>query len=341
MTKGGVQVQKKSVTISDIAKACGTSTVTVSKALGGKSGVGDEMREKIRQTADEMGYIPIKTASVKFSGTMGVLIHEKFINPNGSFYWALYIDLLACMKSENISCIQENITFDEEKKLVLPNMVINGRVDGIISLGQLDVEYVEKLRKHNPNLVLLDYYIPDFEADSISTNGYLGGYKLTEYLIKKGHKKIGYIGNIKATTSIFDRYMGYLKAMIENGISTNDEWLISDRGIDGIPYENIDFPNELPTAFVCNCDETAFAAMRSLKSRGISVPDDISVVGYDNYLISEISEPPITTIDIDARKIAELAVATLISRISSPSQPVKQQIINGKLVEKGSVKPVS
>lgn len=331
-------MQKKSVTISDIAKACGTSTVTVSKALGGKSGVGDEMREKICQTAEKMGYIPTKSSTAKFNGTMGVLIHEKFINPNGSFYWALYIDLLACMKSENISCIQENITFDEEKNLTLPNMVTNGRVDGIISLGQLDARYAEKLRKHNPNLVLLDYYIPDFEADSISTNGYLGGYKLTDYLIKNGHRKIGYIGNIKATISIFDRYMGYMKAMIENGLEINKDWLISDRGIDGIPYEDIVFPDELPTAFVCNCDETAFAAMRSLKNKGISVPDDISVVGYDNYLISEISDPPITTIDADSRMIAKLTVSTLISRITNPSQPFTQQIINGKLVEKGSVK---
>ena len=211
-------VQKKSVTISDIAKVCGTSTVTVSKALGGKSGVGEELREKIHAVAQEMGYIPIKSSSAKFSGTIGVLIHEKFINPNGSFYWALYIDLLACMKSKNISCIQENITFEEEKSLILPNMVTNGKVDGIISLGQLDVDYAEKLKKANPNLILLDYYIPDFKADSISTNGFLGGYKLTKYLIGKGHKKIGYIGNINATTSIFDRYMGYLKAMIESGL---------------------------------------------------------------------------------------------------------------------------
>lgn len=331
-------MQRKSVTISDIAKACGTSTVTVSKALGGKSGVGAEMRDKIRSVAEEMGYIPVKGSSSKFGGTIGVLIHEKFINPNGSFYWALYIELLARMKSEQISCIQENITFEEENNLVLPNMVTSGRVDGIISLGQLKYDYVEKLRKSNPNLVLLDYYIPDFEADSITTNGYLGGYKLTKYLINKGHKKIGYVGNIKATTSIFDRYMGYLKAMIENGLEADNNFLISDRKDDGIPFETIDFPDELPTAFVCNCDETAFVTMRSLKSRGISVPEDISVVGYDNYLISEISEPTITTVEIDTKKLAELAVQALISRISNPSELFTQQIISGKLVKKGSVK---
>ncbi|MBQ4164798.1 MAG: LacI family DNA-binding transcriptional regulator, partial [Oscillospiraceae bacterium] len=316
----------------------GTSNVTVSKALGGKRGVGDELREKIRRTAEEMGYTPTKPATPKDCGNVGVLIHEKFINMNGSFYWAVYNNILQQLKSRGISCLQENITSEEEQTLIMPKMLTDGKVDGVISLGQLKAEYVYALKQQNPKLLLMDYYVPDSDIDSVVTNGYVGGYKLTKYLISKGHKKIGYIGTRTATTSIFDRYMGYLKAMIENNLPVNDSWTLRDREPDGVQFSSIDFPAELPTAFVCNCDETAFTAIRSLKAKGLSIPDDISIVGYDNYLISEISEPSITTIDVDARRMAEIAVITLLARIADPSLPASQHTINGKLVEKNSVK---
>ena len=329
---------KKQITITDIAKACGTSNVTVSKALGGKRGVGDELREKIRRTAEEMGYTPTKPATPKDCGNVGVLIHEKFINMNGSFYWAVYNNILQQLKSRGISCLQENITSEEERTLIMPKMLTDGKVDGVISLGQLKAEYVYALKQQNPKLLLMDYYVPDSDIDSVVTNSYVGGYKLTKHLISKGHKKIGYIGTRTATTSIFDRYMGYLKAMIENNLPVNDRWTLRDREPDGVQFSSIDFPAELPTAFVCNCDETAFTATRSLKAKGLSIPDDISIVGYDNYLISEISEPSITTIDVDARRMAEVAVITLLARIADPSLPASQHTINGKLVEKNSVK---
>lgn len=331
------KMAKKNITISDIARACGTSSVTVSKALGGKSGVGDALREKIRAAAEEMGYIPTKQSAPRACGNVGVLIHEKFINLNGSFYWALYNNILQRLKSMNISCIQENITLEEERSCRLPNMVAGGKTDGIISLGQLREEYVSALKKHNPAIVLLDYYIPDAEIDSVITNGYVGGYKLTKHLISKGHTEIGYVGTRTATTSIFDRYMGYMKAMIESGLPVDDSWTIRDREPDGAQFDSIEFPEKLPTAFVCNCDETAFTVIRSLKARGLSVPEDISVVGYDNFLISEISDPPITTIDVDAKYMAELAVNTLFGRLESPAMPARQLVIDGRLVEKGSV----
>lgn len=327
---------KKKVTLSDIAKACSTSNVTISKALAGKSGVSDELRAKIISTAEEMGYIPAKQAAA--DGNIGILIPEKFINPNGSFYWALYTCLVQRFKKENISCIQENITYDEEEALIMPKLLTGNRTIGIISLGQLSSEYIEKLRSNKIPVLLLDYYLSDIDADCIVTNGFLGGYKLTSYLISEGHTKIGFVGTRLATSSIFDRYMGYMKAMLEHGLPICEDWIIPDREINNELFLNISFPMELPTAFVCNCDETAYKVIRDLKTLGLSVPDDISVVGYDNYLISEICDPPITTINIDAGEMAYLAVATLKERLKNPSVPTRIQILDGKPVFKQSVK---
>lgn len=331
---------KKQVTIADIAKACGTSTVTVSKALCGRSGVSEEVRAKIRETADKMGYVSTKSVSNKMEGVIGVLIPNKFINPNGSFYWALYNDILKLLKSEGISCIQENIGAEEESALAVPNLFSNNRITGVISLGQLSAPYLHMLMNHTNNLVLLDYYVPDTEVDCVVTNGYHGGYMLTNHLISLGHKEIGFIGTRTATTSIFDRFMGYVKGMLENGLEINPGWIIPDRLPDGEQFERLEFPDKLPSAFVCNCDETAFAAIRDLKARGLSVPRDISIVGYDNYLISEISDPPITTINVDSEEMAEAAIRALFERVSNPSLPKKTRILTGKLVVKESTREI-
>lgn len=327
---------KKQVTIADIAKACGTSTVTVSKALCGRSGVSEEVRAKIRETADKMGYVSTKSVSNKMEGVIGVLIPNKFINPNGSFYWALYNNILKLLKSEGISCIQENIGAEEESAISVPNLFSNNRITGVISLGQLSAPYLRMLMNHTNNLVLLDYYVPGVEVDCVVTNGYDGGYMLTDHLISLGHKEIGFIGTRTATSSIFDRFMGYVKGMLEYGLEINPEWIIPDRLSDGERFERLELPGRLPSAFVCNCDETAFVAIRDLKARGLSVPGDISVVGYDDYLISEISDPPITTIHVDSEEMAKAAIRALFKRIANPSLPKRTCILTGKLVVKES-----
>lgn len=326
---------KKSVTLADIAEVCGTSNVTVSKALSGKSGVSDTLREKIRKTAEEMGYVSVKSAPAKEKNNIGVLIPAKFINPNGSFYWALYNSIVTCLKNKNMFCIMENLEQTDEDALILPRLISDNQISGLISLGQLSEKYAALLYENTQNLILLDYYVPSLNTDAILTNGYSGGYKLASYLIKMGHKRIGYIGSRFATTSIFDRYMGFLKAMIENGLEVKKEWVIEDR--DNRNFITFKFPEDMPTAFVCNCDEAAFHAIKQLKTMGYSVPKDISIVGYDNYLISEVSEPTITTINVDADYMAELTVNTIIDRIENPDSKPKIKTIEGDLVIKNSV----
>ena len=327
---------RKKVTLGDIAKACNTSNVTVSKALSGKNGMSEELREKIISAAREMGYISSKQTFGE--GSIGILIPEKFINPNGSFYWALYNKLLQCFKHKNISCIQENITQEEENELVMPKLLSGSRIIGVISLGQLSTECVRKLSAQSAPLLLLDYYLPELDADCIVTNGFFGGYKLTSYLISEGHTEIGFVGTRLATSSIFDRYMGYMKAMLQHELPVREEWIIPDREVNNELFPHIAFPEKLPSALVCNCDETAFKVIRDLKTLGISVPEDVSVVGYDNYLISEISDPTITTINVNPGEMADLAVSTILDRIQNPKTPTRIQIIDGKPVFKQSVK---
>lgn len=324
----------KSVTLSDIAKACGISSVTVSKALTDKKGVSAELRDKIKLTAKQMGYAVSASSASKNNHMIGVLIPEKFMNPNGSFYWALYNNLVKLFKQEDRFCLLETLSQEDENNLIMPKIITDNTTSALISLGQLSSDYAQKLSESVSAMLLLDYYISGLNVDSVTTNGYGGGYELTKYLIGLGHRNIGYIGSVKATSSIFDRYMGYMKAMIDNDLEVNSKWTLDDRK--SRDYIAIDFPDKLPTAFVCNCDEVAYLAIRQLEERGVFVPNDVSIVGYDNYLISELSKPSITTIDVNSEQMAREAVKAINSRIKDPTAPPSSVTVNGQLIIKES-----
>ena len=333
--KKAVRILKKAVTLIDIAKACDTSNVTVSKALAGKSGVSDALRAKIKQVADEMGYVGVKSTQNRGGNTIGVLIPSKFINPNGSFYWALYNALVTRLKKENMYCIMENLDQEDEDRLMLPHCIEDKQVSALISLGQLSEDYAKLLNDNVKDLVLLDYYVPSLELDAVVTNGYSGGYKLASYLIKMGHKKIGYIGNKFATTSIFDRYMGYVKAMIEHGYEVNEKWRIDDR--DKRDFITMTFPeDDMPTAFVCNCDEAAYRAIRQLRGMGYNIPEDISIVGFDDLPFGTMMDPPLTTMRILKKRMGQLAVERLAAKIDVPAGEILKILIEPKLVVRES-----
>lgn len=155
-----------------------------------------------------------------------------------------------------------------------------------------------------------------------------------------GHTRIGYVGTVLATGSITDRYMGYLRAMMEHGSEVRQEWIIEDRerehgSID--PENYIRLPGELPTAFVCNCDIAASFLIKALEVRGLKVPQDVSVVGYDNFIYPGICDVEITTYEVDIKEMARRAVHTLIKKIAGEEYRHRVYIVEGQLVIKDSV----
>ena len=184
--------------------------------------------------------------------------------------------------------------------------------------------------------IFLDFYDEEFKVDSIISDSVHGAYKLTNYLISKGHKKIGYIGDYYKTSSILDRYIGYYKAMLQSRIPVNEAWILKDRGEDGLLVD-IDFPKNMPTAFVCNCDEVAFMVIKKLKSIGYKVPQDVSVVGFDNFIHAQLSSPQITTFGVDIDLMVIDAVETIIKKIDNGDLNVGRIVVTGELVERDSV----
>ena len=223
----------------------------------------------------------------------------------------------------------------------IPNSVLDHKVDGLIVLGQLSDEYISKLISHQLPTVFLDFYGSREDADAVLSDNFYGAYMLTSHLIENGHRRIGFLGSIGSTSSIQDRYLGYYKALLENRIPLRRDWVIGDRSNESDIFPEFTLPQDMPTAFVCNCDETAYKLVNQLKNAGYNVPEDISVVGYDNHIYSTICNPRLTTIDVNSRVMSTEAVDIILHKIRDVNYRRGRTLVTGKLVRRESVKKIT
>lgn len=336
--------KKKKIRLSDIAEKLNISTVTVSKALANKDGVGDDLRKQIKDLAYEMGYQTKKENTSGFdntdngTGNIGILIPNKFFTRTSSYYWYLFNFISQELLSRKYYSIMELITYEDEENLNLPHMINDKKVDGLIILGQVSNAYLEAIHSHYDNFILLDFYTNSMYYDSVSDDNYYCSYMLTNYVIANGHEKIRFVGNIGATTSIQDRYMGFLKAMMENGLDSPVTDTIDDRDEKGISIDlKLPFDN-MPTAFVCNCDETAARLINTLNENGYRVPEDISVTGFDNYLTQNKLNIGLTTVFIKPEDTAKVAADLILDKINGREYIKGRHLISGNIIIRDSVR---
>lgn len=334
----------KTVKLADIAERVGVSTVTVSKALSGQKGVSEEVREKIRSIAEELGYqqpSAARKSQNQKSYNIGILISERFLDKYESFYWQMYQSVATRATAKECFTMLEVIGMAEEENGRLPKLVQERKVDGIIVIGKMMDDYLQHLNTEAAiPVIYLDYYNGREASDSVISNSYYGTYELTYYLYRMGHRKIAYVGTLLAMESITDRYFGYQKALLELGLEQKKGWVLDDRHIETGEIDTVNMlqiPKDMPTAFVCNCDLTASFLIKKLKDNGYRVPEDISVVGFDNYLYPGLSDIQITTYEVDLKEMAKKAVYNMISKISNENYKPGIHIVEGHMVLKESV----
>ena len=336
----------KNVTMRDIAEKVGVSTVTVSKALTDKEGVGAELRNIIRKTAEEIGY-HYSAGDTGFrkgrSYNIGVIVEDHFIDGDEialPFYMKMYHNINRQLSQFQYSVIMEAITADMLKYKRKPNIIAEHKVDGVIVLGYINTEYLQIVRESGIPVVYLDFYDAEMKVPSVISDNVYGSYMITNYLISKGHRKMAYVGSIEATPSILDRYLGYYRALLNNNILLRQDYILPDRDKNGYNIE-IKLPEDMPTAFVCNCDEVANSLIEQLMKKGYRIPEDISVVGFDNYSLSTFVKPKLTTVEVDIDEMTQTAVEMLIRQLKGEENVGGRKVICGKLIVRDSVKDLN
>ncbi len=331
----------KKYTLADIAKEIGVSNVTVSKALSGQKGVSEEVRSKIIRLADELGYKPPEhKIKQRERITIGVVVAERYLEESQSYYWKMYQELVLQASAKKGFSLLEVVDYRSELRLELPKLVTEGGAQGLIILGDFHKEYQEKLvRESTIPVVSLDTTIVE-GGDAVVADNISAGAYMTDYLFSLGHRKIGYVGTLLATRSIRERYLGYVRSLVEHGLEYDPEYVVDDRDKE-TGYVVLDsyfhIPREkMPTAFFCNCDLTAERLITKLESMGYRVPEDVSVVGFDNYIVDERQNNEITTFEIDRKKMVDRVIDILIQKINNPAYQSGCVYVGGSFIEKTS-----
>ncbi|MCY6485198.1 LacI family DNA-binding transcriptional regulator [Clostridium aestuarii] len=327
------------VTMKDIANLAGVSKTTVSMVLNKKNiNVSETTKNKILKIAEELNYIPNNVArslSTNKSETIGIIIPD-ITNPFFSEIARAIEDTASKLNYNVIFCNTDN---DNEKEKKYVKLLISKLVDGVIFItGSGNDESLDILDNNNIPLVLVD-------RDIEKKKNYCGVYTLNEqgvidgvnYLLRKGKKKIAFVTGAKELRISRQRIEGYKKIMLENNIY--DEGLIfeSDFTIEGGMQSTekiINSRNDIQAIFYSN-DIMAFGGIKVLIRKGYNIPEDISIIGFDNIKISDFMEPELTTIGQPIYEIGKIACELLVNVINKKVYN-RQIYLKTKLIIRGT-----
>lgn len=333
----------KKTTLTDIAKKTGVSTVTVSNALADRPGVSEDIRKLIKKTALDMEYNKtvkhVETTKEK-TLNIGVLVADRYIGLHSSFYWELYQKVVRVSVARECLIMLEVLEEEMEDSMQSPRLLKEHKVDGLIVMGWLQKSYITMLvQTCSVPLLFLDFYDDDIRCNSVTSSGMWGTFLMTNYLFDMGHKEIAFVGNIKATGSILDRYMGYRKSLMMHQVKERQDWIVSDRDTKSGKMKVV-LPEQMPTAFVCNSDFAASYLVEELKAQGYRVPEDISVVGFDNYLYGNTLADRLTTYDVNMEAMAKLSLKALQKQIRREDTYIGERVVEGKMIIRESVREI-
>ncbi len=338
----------KNVSMEDLADKLGISKNTVSLALRGMPGISNQTRELILKTAREMGYEykgTLKSSTGALSKNICLVIPKSTYESQG-FFSFIQLGIEDEAKRNQFNTILHYYN-ENEKDFQAPLSVKAGMVSGIITLGRVSSSTICRILELGLPTVMVDHYFDDRSLDYIISDSKSGGYRATMHLIENGHKEIGFIGNIKASISFYDRYEGYLKALQCSGLPVNSSHILADESFEELNFidpalalKALKSLPKLPTAFFCCNDAEAINLYKALSSAGLSVPGDISVIGFDNIDWAKNISPELTTLHVDKELMGRKAVQRLISLLDTPSEAPEKCIVSVELISRNSVRKV-
>lgn len=333
----------KRVTMQDIADQLNISKNSVSQALTGKPGVSEATRELINKKAVELGYqysTVNKQKTEQYTGKIALIASNLTFSLN--FFGEIYLTIEKEVKKQGMSLVIQSIDHSSRDGLSLPSFVKDQSVSGIIILSHISTEYINRIIDSGIPTVMIDHHHPYNQADSILINNRFAAYKAVHHLIDLGHNSIGFIGAIDRSPSYQERYEGFMLALKEYGIKIDKKMLLTDveETDEGISRA-IETMTSLPTAWFCSNDGLGFLLLTHLQSKGINVPEDISICSFDNGQLSRLSNPKTTTMNVDLQLYGKRAVEQLFWRMKYPNEPVQEILLTSDLIVRESTAKAS
>jgi LacI family transcriptional regulator len=327
--------------IRQVADKAGVSIGTVSRVLNNKSGVGEETRQHVLSVAQELGYNSSKrsnlsTPSVTHLGFLNqVFTQDITSNP---FYADVFHGVEQICRELHINLSYSSLSFTSSH-LPPPPFLVGNKVNGLLLVGGgVSEDVAETLIKTSSlPMVLVDNYFPDCNWDAVMIDNIRGVRLSVEYLINKGHCHIALIGG-PDHPSIVERRLSYQETLRRHNLTpmiVTPRYLTHEDGQWAVREILRQAPET--TAIITSNDEQAVGALRKLQELGYSVPDDFSLVGFDNINMVQFTTPPITTVCVDRIAMGQIAVQLLLDRIKYPKRPTIKATVGVELIKRASV----
>lgn len=334
-------MKSKKLNIKQIAKLAGVSKATVSRVLNDYPHISAELRQKVMDVITETGYernTVARMLATDRSNMIGLVIpsgaEAVFTDP---YFPVLTRGITLTAKQNKLTLALFLCESEQEGEETIKSIIANRLLDGIvITADYKNNTFEEQLIKGDMPYIFIGRPQNDKLASYIDTDNFSGGVIATEYLIEQGYQRIAIIGSDK-NTSADDRYRGYRHALEKHDIRFNpDLFSYGDYSMDSGTRAMYDLLPANPDAVFVTSDTMALGALRALRERNISVPDEIAVMGYDDLPPAIQADPPLTTIRQPVARTGELAVETLLQMIENPEQETRNIVLPNELIVRAS-----
>lgn len=311
------------VKIKDVAKLAKVSTATVSRVLNNSGYVSPKTKERVLKAIEELEYQPTKIArllarkntSFRVALVAGEWVRRSIISESDEFYVVVFKAIEDFAKAHKIKI---QISSPENSRYL-------NEIDGFLLVGgEITYEIAKKFKSTGKPVVLVDQYIPGLRIDSVITNGFDGTLYATNYLISKGLRKIVMVHGSLTHFSFRDRFNGYKTAMEQNGFLPKSYEFNEAKDNMSMIIDIMLQTYGKPDAILGSNDTAALKAMEELQKRGFKIPDDISIVGFDDILSASTSNPRLTTLKIFKYELGSIAIRRLFNLMMGEEKyPVK------------------
>lgn len=330
-------------TIKDVAQKAGVSLSTVSLVLNRKKNVSEETVKKVQQAIAELNYHPSRSAqglASKKSGNIGFILTSDHFSRAEPFYTKIFLGSEFEARKHNYYILLTTVEQKLDKKSI-PRFLLERNVDAIILAGRVPDKLVSYIEQLELPLLFIDYFPPFGSHPAVLIDNIAGARQAVGHLIDKGHQRIAFIGGDISHPSIHDRFLGYKQTLEENNIPFDEKLVVTD---EDYPGDNNGYNAMCKlrkrkasfTAIFAANDAMAFGCMRCLKEKGVAVPDQIALVGFDDVDVAWQMEPQLTTIRVNKEDMGALAVKNIVDLISSNRKSLGKILVPVELVIRNS-----
>lgn len=335
------------VTIKDVALKAGVSPSTVSRVLSDSPRISQDTKDKVRLALDELNYHPNAFARglvTNTAGAIGIIIppsmDEFFRNP---FFAEMMSGVSEVARREGFDTVIS--TSGRSEIDVLEAMIRGRRVDGVLLLrSQVNDPAIRKVLDHDFPVTLLGRPAEDFPISYVNNDNVKAAYQATMHLIGLGHKRIGFLGGSDELIVTADRLQGYREALQEGGLPIDPLLKVSSFFVEQGGYlgmMRLLAMSDRPTAVLASDDILAFGAMRAAGELGYRLPQDLSIIGFNDIRLAELANPPLTSVRVHMHELGVAALNLLVQQIRGVQKEPTHEIVDCELVIRASCGPVS